>query len=195
LEVARGGSSEEDLRVSLAGHLGLEEQRGCVIPSLDKGKGSGLSSESEVKDQGRGMSKRSRKNWMKAKKAGFNYVVGEDVSWDNVLRMSTRTLVGRAMGRNFAIKTVIDWAYLNWRESLGYVLEVVTLTWGWFAFKFLKEEQLLWVLNRNWALEHTPLLLKPWYPPFDASRERVDTIPLWVRLPGLLLHFWDLVHF
>lgn len=39
------------------------------------------------------------------------------------------------------------------------------------------------------------MLLKPWHPLFDASRERVDVIPIWVRMPTLPLHFWDLQHF
>ena len=38
------------------------------------------------------------------------------------------------------------------------------------------------------------MLLKPWHPLFDASRERVDSIPLWVRLPGLPLHYWTEEH-
>jgi len=99
------------------------------------------------------------------------------------------------MGQHFAHKTVIEWADLNWREEVGYVPEVVTLTRGWFAFKFLIEDHLRWVLNKNWSLDHTPLLLKPWSPLFDASRERVDMIPIWVRLPALPLHFWELYHF
>ena len=51
------------------------------------------------------------------------------------------------------------------------------------------------ILNHNWPLNHSPVLLKPWHPLFDASRERVNKIPIWVRLPGLPLHFWDTLHF
>ena len=39
------------------------------------------------------------------------------------------------------------------------------------------------------------MLLKPWSLLFDASKERVDVVPVWVRLPALPLHFWDLYHF
>ena len=38
------------------------------------------------------------------------------------------------------------------------------------------------------------MLLKPWHPLFDASRERVNSVPLWVRLPGLPLHYWTEEH-
>ena len=34
------------------------------------------------------------------------------------------------------------------------------------------------------------VLLKKWHPLFDASRERVDVVPTWVRLPSLPLSFW-----
>ena len=60
---------------------------------------------------------------------------------------------------------------------------------------FKKEEDLRQILNKSWAIEHSPVLLKPWHPLFDASRERVDKIPIWVRLPALPLHFWGPVHF
>jgi len=51
------------------------------------------------------------------------------------------------------------------------------------------------ILNKNWNLINVPVLLKPWHPLFDASRERVDVSPIWVRLPGLPLHFWKPYHF
>lgn len=63
--------------------------------------------------------------------------------------MTNMTLVGRAMGRNFSLKTVVLWAKENWREALGYVSEVVTLTRGWFAFNFLQADHAQWVLNQN----------------------------------------------
>lgn len=79
-------------------------------------------------------------------------------------------------------------------KQLGYVPEVVNLKGGWFAFNFRMEDHLLWVLNRNWVVCNSPLLLKPWHPLFDASSERVDSVPLWVRLPGLPLQYWKLQH-
>ena len=83
----------------------------------------------------------------------------------------------------------------NLVETLGTTPAVVALTKGWFAFNFSQAEHLQWVLSRNWNLDHTPLLLKPWHPLFDASRERVDVVSLWVQLPGLLLHYWMEEHF
>ena len=54
-----------------------------------------------------GTPKRQSKNWIKTKKLR-NYVVGEDLAWESVLKMEKCTLVGRVMGRNFSKKTVQD---------------------------------------------------------------------------------------
>lgn len=71
----------------------------------------------------------------------------------------------------------------------------VALCLNWFAFNFLSIEHALWVLNRNWSWDHCPVLLKPWHPMFNASRERLDIVPFWVRLPGIPLHYWSERHF
>lgn len=47
---------------------------------------------------------------MKIKQVVYNYSLGEDVGWDRVLHMAENTLVGKAMGRRFALKTVVEWA-------------------------------------------------------------------------------------
>jgi len=89
----------------------------------------------------------------------------------------------------------MDWVEGNWKKALGYTFGVEMLNRGWFALNFQREEELRWVLNKSWHLDHSPVLLKQWHPLFDASRERVDVIPIWVRMPALPLHFWELYHF
>ena len=66
---------------------------------------------------------------------------------------------------------------------------------GWYAFNFVNEEHLIWVLSRNWFFEQASVLLKCWHPMFDTSRERVEQVPIWVRLLGLPLPFWFEDHF
>ena len=82
-----------------------------------------------------------------------------------------------------------------WSEALGEVLEVEGLTCGCYAFNFKQQEHVQWVLDRNWSLDHTLVLLKPWISSFDASRERVDVVPLWVQLPGLPRQYCSEDHF
>ena len=177
------------------GSLVLSEHRGYASPITDAGVLKGV----EVVTKGaaenrKGSPKRRKRSWVKSRTVG-SYAVGEDIKWDRVLVMSQKTLVGRVMGRNFARKTVVEWVDENWREILGYTPEVDMLLRGWFAVVVKTEDDMRLILNKNWHLNHSPVLLKPWHPLFDASRERFDKIPIWVRLPGLPLHFWDPIHF
>jgi hypothetical protein len=50
-------------------------------------------------------------------------------------------------------------------------------------------------LNGVWSIDFDSLLLKIWSPMFDASKEKVDKLPLWVRLSGLPSKFWDIQSF
>ena len=52
-----------------------------------------------------------------------------------------------------------------------------------------------WVLARNWTIEQCLVLHKIWSPTFDASCERVDEVPIWVRLPSLSRQYWSKEHF
>lgn len=179
---------------SLFGFIGVSEQRGCPSPRAAEGKSPEKCVEAEGRVPPASVGKRSRRNCVKSKKVAYNYVLGEDIGWERVLQMADHTLVGRAMGRHFALKMVVEWARENWKEHVGYVPEVVMLTRGWCTFHFLKPEHGEWVMNRSWALDHTPLLLKHWHPLFDVSRERVDIVQLWVKLHGLPLHYWKEEH-
>ena len=44
-------------------------------------------------------------------------------------------------------------------------------------------------------MEQYLVLLKMWNPTFDASHERVDVIPIWIRLPSLPRQYWSEEHF
>ncbi|KAK1303554.1 hypothetical protein QJS10_CPB11g01546 [Acorus calamus] len=42
-----------------------------------------------------------------------------------------------------------------------------------------------------WTMEHRPLILKRWSPDIRMEQERLSSIPIWVRLPNLPLHLWN----
>ena len=92
--------------------------------------------------------------------------------------MAKCTLVGRVLGRNFAKNIVQDWDAESWGTLLGYVLVVEMLTRGWFAVNLEKEEDLRRIQIQCWHIDHSPVMLKPWSPMFDASKERVDVLPI-----------------
>jgi hypothetical protein len=56
---------------------------------------------------------------------------------------------------------------------------------------FVDPTQALEALHTSWTIDSSPVLMKPWNPTFDASCERLDSIPIWVRLPGLPPHLWS----
>jgi len=120
--------------------------------------------------------------------------LGEDVEMQEVVQMAKVTLVGRVNGRSFALGTILNWVKETW-GFLGYMPEVDELSRKWYAFTFRLEEQAQMILRKNWSIQSSPMLLKPWTPMFDASRERVDIIPLWVRLPAFPFQFWKEKYF
>jgi hypothetical protein len=122
-------------------------------------------------------------------------VLGEEIGMNKVVHLSNHTLVRRASGRPFALKTIVDWTQSVWEEHLGYAPEVIELRKNWFAFNFLQPKHAKWVLGKNWSVNFSPLLLKPWSPLFDASREKLDKILVSVQLLALPLHFRTLDYF
>lgn len=156
----------------LADILGTSEHRGCSSPPTCKVSGSACRSDGGP-DGGESCSRmKVRRKWLKNKGKGANYTLGEDIGFNQILEMTKLTPVGRAYGRSFALKSVVGWAKNNWLGQLGYVSEVVALYRNWFAFHFTQEDHALWVLSRNWNLDHAPFFLKHWDPLFNASWER-----------------------
>jgi hypothetical protein len=105
--------------------------------------------------------------------------------------LSSTMVVGNTKGHHFNAKTLKDWAGNLWTGHLGYVSTVKILGRGWFAFKFARAEDALWVLKSPWSIDSTPILFKLWTPLFDAGKEWLDIVPIWVRLPCLPLELWS----
>jgi len=186
-----GGDAEEHCRIpnDPAAHRG----------SASSERGSGQRQAAEEGDEGGkrrgvGAGRKRRNRWIKTKPVP-NYAVGEDVELGSVLQMCKLTLVGRVLGHNYSRRTVVDWVEEKWKPLIGSVPVVEILNRGWFAFNFKGEEELKRILNSNWHLNRVPVLMKRWHPLFDASRERVEESPIWVRLPALPLHYWEPFHF
>jgi len=188
------GGSERSEEVEHRVPLDRDEQRGFSSPGRDRGGVKEPNVGGSGAKTGRNGTGKKRRKWIKVKEVK-THAVGEDIEWSSVLQMASLTLVGKVLGHKFSRKTVAEWAEEKWKPLVGYAPVVVMLTRGWFAFRFKKEEELRKVLNLNWQLNKAPVLLKLWHPLFDASRERVDVSPVWVRMPALPLHYWDPYHF
>jgi hypothetical protein len=93
--------------------------------------------------------KKQRRKGLKSKRKVGNLVLGEEIGINKVAQMSNHTLVGRASGKFFTLKTIITWTQSVWEEHLGYAPEVIELSRNWFAFNFLQREHAKWVLGNH----------------------------------------------
>ncbi|XP_059064150.1 uncharacterized protein LOC131856394 [Cryptomeria japonica] len=84
---------------------------------------------------------------------------------------------------------VRQWAKSCWK--LKGCLEVSAMPGGLFLFKFNTDEDLMYVLLGSWAYGKHFLTMDKWKPSFDPSTELNRMAPVWVRLLGLPLEFWD----
>jgi hypothetical protein len=102
--------------------------------------------------------------------------------------MANKTLVGKSYGRYFNFKTLQSCVSDSWRGSPP---QLNKLSKGWFMLKFTNQNLYEKSILSDWSIDSTPVLLKKWEPTFDVATERMDTIPIWVHLPGLPPHNWS----
>jgi hypothetical protein len=66
-----------------------------------------------------------------------------------------------------------------------------TLSREWFMLHFQSPVAVTKVLKTPWYINFPLVLLKRWSQFLYVSRERVDDLPIWVRLPGLPAELWN----
>lgn len=80
-----------------------------------------------------------------------------------------------------------QWIYTTWTSSC----ELYLCPKGYFIVRFNSEQERDNIINQGpWFWGNAGLFLTPWFPDFDANTMKVSTMPVWVRLHGLPLHFW-----
>jgi hypothetical protein len=122
-------------------------------------------------------------------------VFGEDIDMDRVVEFSEMAVVGRARGKWLGTVSLRSWVANTWGANIMRPPSIRVLAKGWFAFLFSATEDVSWVLLKIWSMVGTPIVLKRWTPNFDAKQERVDVVPIWVRLSGLPMQYWNSVCF
>lgn len=128
---------------------------------------------------------------IKAGSKKISLTFGHDLQMGDALHMANRVLVGQVQGRTYTATRLRQWILEIWGQVLEVLPGVVTLSRGWFALHFQRPEYIPWVLSKLWHIELAPVLLKRWSPVFDPELEHLGAGPIWVRLPGLPLHFWS----
>jgi len=136
--------------------------------------------------QARSSPKRKRNKCIKLSATVFNLSFGDDVTMEKATHLREFSLVGRARERKFSLKTLSVWVEDEWKPIFNPPPIVQRLSKGWFSLIFQNKEHVKESLRGIWSINSTSIFLKHWNPLFDASRERMDTFPTWVRFPSLL---------
>ncbi|KAL9690263.1 hypothetical protein QQ045_010660 [Rhodiola kirilowii] len=90
----------------------------------------------------------------------------------------------------------------DFKPSLGRMKSFVRTRWGdestvmvvqmkprVFLFNFSNQEEMVRVKDQGpWTLDNKPMVLQRWTPDETFELESVDSIPIWVRFPGMAPH-------
>ncbi|XP_074298310.1 uncharacterized protein LOC141629164 [Silene latifolia] len=73
-----------------------------------------------------------------------------------------------------------------------YVIDKISfLPYGVFLARFQTEEMKQSVLNSGYFLfDNKPLIIKPWQPDLQLTKENIKAVPAWIRMQNLPLKFW-----
>jgi hypothetical protein len=120
-----------------------------------------------------------------------NFTLGDELTLSGVAEMTNKILVGKAYGRQFNKKSLKTWAVSNWDHLYNPPPKINQLSRGWFMLTFSEHSHAYSVLQKIWFIDSSPILLKLRNPTLNVDNERLDSIPIWVQLPGLSSHLWN----
>lgn len=77
----------------------------------------------------------------------------------------------------------------RWKD-MGNV-DVISLKNGTFVFNFSDEEHKVKALEQSpWVLGSKMMFLRPWTPELKLKKEELTTVPVWIKLPNLKIHYY-----
>ncbi|GJX20162.1 retrotransposon protein, putative, unclassified, partial [Tanacetum coccineum] len=91
------------------------------------------------------------------------------------------------LGKWVAYPVVANYVRNTWGKY-GLVRSMFSLSTGLFSFQFSSLDELDVMLeNGSWFIRNNPLILKKWHPDVNLLKEDVSSVPVWVKLPGVLV--------
>ena len=100
-------------------------------------------------------------------------------------------LVGQFTGLWPSPKLVQKWVERNWNAIIQEKIEIQFCGMRHYTFLFeSKEDKDLIFRNGPYFMDSRGLYLNRWTPDFDPEMDVPSAVPVWVRLPHLLLHCW-----
>ncbi|XP_059068499.1 uncharacterized protein LOC131859004 [Cryptomeria japonica] len=107
----------------------------------------------------------------------------------NILLMAL-SLVGKFMGPRPNIETIRDLSKKKWK--LNGQVNIYVMSKGFFVFSFSCEKDISTVLAGGpWVIGKSSLALMKWSLNLDLSDSIFEVVPVWVRLLGLPLEYWN----
>ncbi|XP_062114163.1 uncharacterized protein LOC133825201 [Humulus lupulus] len=98
------------------------------------------------------------------------------------------SIVCYVLGANPPIRILEGFVRRLWKDQVD---KVRVLSSGIFIIRFLSMEMRNRILDGGYLFfGKKPLIMKPWNPVDDFSKEDIDSVPTWVQLGGLDLKYW-----
>lgn len=119
----------------------------------------------------------------------FSISVPDEIINHNIAKMEN-FMVGMFLGPRPNIEVVREFVKNKWKTS-GLV-SMATLPKGFFAFQFTCKEDSKAVRSGGpWVIGKSSLALKKWSSRVDLSDSIFEMVPVWARLLGLPLEYWN----
>lgn len=120
---------------------------------------------------------------------GHSLKITEDMLTENSTQWN-RCMIGFFPGFRMPFHAVNSIASRAWRQ---YGLEtVMTTANGFMIFRFNTEEEMHAVLEKGpWMFGGKNIILQQWHPRFQFDKNKIATLPVWVRLHGLPFPLWS----
>ncbi|GKE70932.1 glucomannan 4-beta-mannosyltransferase 9-like protein [Tanacetum coccineum] len=94
---------------------------------------------------------------------------------------------GFFLGKKVAYPVVANYVRNTWGKY-GLVCSMFSSSTGLFSFQFSSMDGLDAMLeNGPWFIRNNPIILKKWHPDENLLKEDVCTVPVWVKLHGVLV--------
>ncbi|WOL11361.1 hypothetical protein Cni_G20123 [Canna indica] len=117
-----------------------------------------------------------------------NMVDIEDELIDMIKGAWINSLYGKFYGNSPSLNLVQQVMPRIWKTRGS--VQVIDMAAGYFCFKFTCAEDRNRVLTEGpWFFRGQALLLTPWRPNFQPLLEKIDSIPVWIQLPGLPIEY------
>lgn len=133
---------------------------------------------------GEGARQRHKTKLVKARQGRSLRTLGRDVTFDMVLGLSKRALLGRFDYVKMARPTLIRCMMTSWKPPIKYTPKVYVLVNGRFCFHLLTEDSLRKILDRYWVVDEGSLVFYRLHVGFNSWKEKIIKRHLWVLLPG-----------